>query len=239
MSSQRRAPRRSALSGLHPAVPAPPPAAPLGSQDATDSQRTVTTDSVSTELPEQRTDSETEPVTAGAANSQAPAATEPGSAVVRPLADTGPPEPVGTRLSEIRTDALTDSGRSRVTDVQSNEASESQSSGHKVPEPVSNAVPDSQGLEVTESGSAEIPKWRRLQRKEARLREDQISELARLRRRLSRQRNQRFEPLTDNTLIRVAVDLLLERADELSGDSEDQLRESLLGQRHASRGDAP
>lgn len=88
-------------------------------------------------------------------------------------------------------------------------------------------VPDSRVSEVPELGGAG-PKWQRLQRKEARLREDQVAELARLRRRLSRQRSQRPEPLTDNTLIRVAVDLLLEHADELQGDTEDQLRESML-----------
>jgi hypothetical protein len=35
------------------------------------------------------------------------------------------------------------------------------------------------------------------------------------------------ERITDNTLIRVAVDLLLTRADQLRGSTEDELRKSL------------
>ncbi|EHK83645.1 hypothetical protein SZMC14600_18949 [Saccharomonospora azurea SZMC 14600] len=64
-------------------------------------------------------------------------------------------------------------------------------------------------------------------RKEARVREDQAAALAELRRRVQRQRKTRHEPVTDNTLIRVAVDLLLARGEELAGDTEDDLRASL------------
>ncbi len=58
---------------------------------------------------------------------------------------------------------------------------------------------------------------------------DQVDALAMLRRRLGRQRTRRGEEiLTDNTLIRVAVDLLLTRADELHGDTEAELLASLI-----------
>jgi hypothetical protein len=57
---------------------------------------------------------------------------------------------------------------------------------------------------------------------------DQATALTELRRRLSRARGDRSEVITDNTLIRVAVDLLLARADDLHGDTEDQLRASVL-----------
>lgn len=80
---------------------------------------------------------------------------------------------------------------------------------------------------MPDSGSAE-PRYRRLLRKEARVRYDQATELTHLRRRLSRARADRGETLTDNTLIRVAIDLLLARAGELHGDTEDQLRASVL-----------
>lgn len=73
-----------------------------------------------------------------------------------------------------------------------------------------------------------MPKWLRLERKEARLRVDQVEDLERLRRRLSRRRNRRPEPITTNTLIRVAVDLLLTQAEVLRGDTEDELRASAL-----------
>jgi hypothetical protein len=77
---------------------------------------------------------------------------------------------------------------------------------------------------LTES---QTPKWKRLERKELRLRADQLDELARLRRSLNRQRGGEGERITENTLIRVAVDLLLAQAGRLSGATEDELRESV------------
>ena len=85
-------------------------------------------------------------------------------------------------------------------------------------------VRDSGTAGVTES---QIPKWQRLERKELRLRADQLDELARLRRSLNRQRAGEGERITENTLIRVAVDLLLSRAGDLRGATEDELRKSV------------
>lgn len=78
--------------------------------------------------------------------------------------------------------------------------------------------------EVTES---QAPLWQRLERKELRLRADQLDELARLRRMLNRQRGGAGERITENTLIRVAVDLLLGQADQLHGTTEAELRNSV------------
>jgi len=77
---------------------------------------------------------------------------------------------------------------------------------------------------VTES---QVPKWQRLERKELRLRADQLDELARIRRALNRQRGGEGERITENTLIRVAVDMLLGRAGKLRGATEDELRKSV------------
>lgn len=77
---------------------------------------------------------------------------------------------------------------------------------------------------VTES---QTPKWQRLERKELRLRADQLDELARLRRALNRQRGGEGERITENTLIRVAVDMLLGQAGKLRGSTEDELRKSV------------
>ena len=77
---------------------------------------------------------------------------------------------------------------------------------------------------VTES---QIPKWQRLERKELRLRADQLDELARIRRTLNRQRGGEGERITENTLIRVAVDMLLGRAGKLRGTTEEELRKSV------------
>ena len=79
------------------------------------------------------------------------------------------------------------------------------------------------------SGSEDQPKFRQMLRLEARLRPDQVNDLAVLRRRVAAARQVRDERITDNTLIRVAVDLLLANGDQLVGDTEDQLRASVLG----------
>lgn len=74
---------------------------------------------------------------------------------------------------------------------------------------------------------SEVPKYLQLERKEVRLRLDQLDELTSLVRRLNRARKGRGERLTENTLIRVAIDLLLKNADQLQGFTEDELLVSL------------
>ncbi|MEV5774212.1 hypothetical protein AB0L49_23630 [Streptomyces antimycoticus] len=79
------------------------------------------------------------------------------------------------------------------------------------------------------------PKWTTLERKEARLRSDQLTDLADLRRHVSAHRRDRSEIITDNTLIRVAVDLLLQgHAHRLHGDTEEALRASVLPRRRVA-----
>lgn len=99
------------------------------------------------------------------------------------------------------------------------------------------ALTDSQTPVVPESvsGQEKGPKWRGLERKEARLHGDQILDLALLRREISAQRRNRSEIITDNTLIRIAVDLLLAHKDRLRGDTEDELRRSVLPRRRTPR----
>lgn len=92
------------------------------------------------------------------------------------------------------------------------------------PRRVARAPRDAGTAGVTES---QIPKWQRLERKELRLRADQLDELARIRRTLNRQRGGEGERITENTLIRVAVDMLLGRAGKLRGTTEDELRKSV------------
>lgn len=66
-----------------------------------------------------------------------------------------------------------------------------------------------------------------LVRKELRLHADQADELTALASKVQRARTKKGERITDNTLIRVAVDLLLERQKELVGSTEDELRLAL------------
>jgi hypothetical protein len=80
---------------------------------------------------------------------------------------------------------------------------------------------------TSEPAESQTPKWKGLERKELRLRADQLDELARLRRNLNRKRGGEGERITENTLIRVAVDLLLTRSSRLRGVTEDELRKSV------------
>ena len=72
-----------------------------------------------------------------------------------------------------------------------------------------------------------VPKFARLTRKEARVREDQYAALSTLSRTLMRRRRVKDERITENTLIRVAIDLLIAHQDQLRGATEDELRESV------------
>lgn len=65
------------------------------------------------------------------------------------------------------------------------------------------------------------------ERKEARLREGQLGDLSTHARRLNKAKTAPAPRITENTLIRVAIDLLLSRVDELQGNTEADLRRSL------------
>jgi pyruvate/2-oxoglutarate dehydrogenase complex dihydrolipoamide acyltransferase (E2) component len=77
------------------------------------------------------------------------------------------------------------------------------------------------------TAAAEVVLFSDLQRKEARLRVDQQDDLTEQARRLNRAKGSGGQRITDNTLIRVAVDLLLSKADKLAGCDEDELRRSV------------
>jgi hypothetical protein len=75
--------------------------------------------------------------------------------------------------------------------------------------------------------ATETPLYLRLERKETRLRVDQYEALTVHARRLNRAKGPGGERITENTLIRVAIDLLLKNADQLSGPDETSLRNSV------------
>lgn len=80
------------------------------------------------------------------------------------------------------------------------------------------------------SRTKEVPQVERfdeLERKEARFREDQLDSLERLTKRIKRTRAAGGERITDNTLIRVAVDLLISQGEQLRGSTEAELRKSM------------
>lgn len=86
-----------------------------------------------------------------------------------------------------------------------------------------------------------VPKYLALQRKEARLRGDQVDSLASLARRVNRRKASRGgERITENTLIRVAVDWLLGQEEGVGGSSEEEIRRGLgVPEPRRGRHDAP
>lgn len=94
-------------------------------------------------------------------------------------------------------------------------------------EATSPAAPASEVTEAEEKPAAASPRFEDFLRKEARFTEDQLDALSKHARRLQRMRTAPGERITDNTLIRVAVDLLMTRVDELQGSNENELRASL------------
>ncbi|CAN5179943.1 hypothetical protein BH11ACT2_BH11ACT2_20360 [soil metagenome] len=85
-----------------------------------------------------------------------------------------------------------------------------------LPKQVKRAAPVVKPAPEVEPGAAYL----RFVRKETRLRDDQQNALTTHARRLSRARSKSAPRITDNTLIRVAVDLLLEWIESASGDDE-------------------
>lgn len=94
----------------------------------------------------------------------------------------------------------------------------------EVSKPIASRPPKPKASVVTEELG---PAYLRFVRKETRLREDQQNQLTLAARRLNRAKAAGAPRITDNTLIRVAVDLLLSRIEQASGDDEVALLESI------------
>jgi hypothetical protein len=71
------------------------------------------------------------------------------------------------------------------------------------------------------------PAYLEFERKETRLRPDQLSDLTEHARRLNRMKGTGGQRITENTLIRIAVDLLLADIDRADGSTEERIRRSL------------
>lgn len=74
---------------------------------------------------------------------------------------------------------------------------------------------------------SDVPKWLTFEPKPTRQRRDQLDWIEAKRKELNSLRGRAGERLTDNTLIRVAVDLLIVNGDRLQGATEAELRASL------------
>lgn len=118
-----------------------------------------------------------------------------------------------TEVPNDRTHSDTDLQSSELTELQTSKLTDSQSDKKRT-------------SKLTDSRTAQVPKYLALVRKETRLREDQIDRLTTRARKLNRAKRG-GERITENTLIRVAVDLLLDRSESLSGTDEAALLNSL------------
>ncbi|MGB5969832.1 MAG: hypothetical protein WBG70_16075 [Spirulinaceae cyanobacterium] len=87
-------------------------------------------------------------------------------------------------------------------------------------------VPESDTYRVAKSSAPKVPKYLTLVRKETRITEDQLDQLTTLARKLNRAKKG-GERITENTLIRVAIDLLLAQDDRLQGATEAELFDSI------------
>ena len=101
---------------------------------------------------------------------------------------------------------------------------------HQQPAVASQPAPEAEN----EAAPAKKPSWEEMGRKEVRVYSDQVLALTTLRMRINKGKKG-SERITDNTLIRVAIDLLLLNQDSLSGTNESELRMSVTS-RHGSFG---
>lgn len=78
---------------------------------------------------------------------------------------------------------------------------------------------------AAEPKAAKKPSWEEMDRKEVRVYGDQVLALTTLRMKINKEKKGP-ERITDNTLIRTAIDLLLQHQDELGGVTENEIRAS-------------
>lgn len=133
-------------------------------------------------------------------------------------------EPKRRTLTGLTPRAAADNGLGRLIRANREEMSTPERPSPPFPVPVTS--------KQTESVSHKLPKYLKLKRREARMYDEQADALTMLARRINAERRGPDgraigERITDNTLLRLAIDLLLERADQLRGTTEQELALSL------------
>lgn len=82
-------------------------------------------------------------------------------------------------------------------------------------------------LAAAASRPAGVPRYLTMVRKELRITEDQADQISRTARSLNLTRQGQGERITDNTLFRLGISLLIDRLGDLNGTTETELYESL------------
>ncbi len=163
-----------------------------------------------------------------------PGLPESGASVLPENPSSKPPEARRPVLSTARSAEGTESGSSdppedrslRLTEPETPEIPELR--GPHLPKSRTTNGRNSGSYDLKDSAPPGVPKYLRLVRKEARLSAEQFDALTDLARRLNRRKPRGVgERITENTLIRVAVDLLLAEAARVQGTTEDELLHSL------------
>jgi hypothetical protein len=126
-------------------------------------------------------------------------------------------ESVSHKVPNFQTHKPTDYESPKLTELQTTEATKFEST----------VIPSEQSYELSNSVTHEVPKYLTLVRKETRLRSDQLDYLTSLTRSLNRKRKASGERITENTLIRVAIDLLIDKSNKLEGTTEEELSASV------------
>jgi hypothetical protein len=136
-------------------------------------------------------------------------------------------QPELSKLEEVKafTTEVAESVSHKVPNFQSHKPTDYESP--KLTESQSYRVTELQSSELSNSQVYEVPKYLTLVRKETRLRSDQLDYLTSLTRSLNRKRKASGERITENTLIRVAIDLLIDKSNELEGTTEEELSASV------------
>lgn len=107
--------------------------------------------------------------------------------------------------------------------------SQTEAAKTEVPKPQEKSAAKKPAPQVaaTTSRPAGIPRYLTLVRKELRITEDQADQISRTARSLNLARQGQGERITDNTLFRLGISLLIDRLGDLHGTTEAELYESL------------
>lgn len=144
-----------------------------------------------------------------------------------PKAGTGPVQPPAPR-AEATAPAPQAPERPTSTAGERTAAAPQRPSPARTAAPAPSASPEPQNApEVSVRPAERYRRFEDFERKDTRQRSEQIAWIEQKRKELNRTRAQAGERLTDNTLYRVAIDLLISRGDELAGTTEAELRASL------------
>lgn len=217
-------PRRGLADFLSRELKAPPPAAPI------EEVRTPVTDRVPERQapPGKRREEPAEPRREALPPPAAPPRVAPGPATTTQTREVRKPGTSRDRddqgLEVTREPEVTKSVSSEVRESDAAEGgpgAREETRTAEVTKPRTHRVDD-------DEPAVDDPLYLRLTRKEVRFRDEQMEGLHRLARRLSKaRRGMKGDRITDNTLVRVAVDLLLQHTDDLAGHDEATLLESL------------